>query len=162
MKELSCLKKTRYEFLNRSERELLPTTIQSFFTQNISVYGHNTRNRYHIPRYKYKSFKNSFIYQSPHLWNSVPFDIRSSTWGRILAWFRGRGSLGWDFFLFICVRLRKYRETCGGPLRSTIFRLHSSPHSLHHAYITFAFSFSSPTASLFCYNVILLFYAMKL
>ena len=88
---------TKLAFLKiayRSERQLLPTTIQSFFTQNNSVHRHNTRNRYHIPRYKYKSIKNSFIYQSPHLWNSVPLDIRSSTWGKILAWFRGRGSLG--------------------------------------------------------------------
>ena len=61
-------------------KRLLPSFLLTCFDLNQDVHNYNTRNasNYHLPKIRTTCMKNSFFFQGPVIWNSIPPEIKSS------------------------------------------------------------------------------------
>ena len=62
-----------------NQRNELPLPLQTLFTTNANIHGHNTRHRHdpHINTRRTETLSHSFIHKAPALWYTVPSQIQN-------------------------------------------------------------------------------------
>ena len=67
------------KFMYLNQRNELPLPLQTLFTTNANIHGHNTRHRHdpHINTRRTETLSHSFIHKAPALWYTVPSQIRN-------------------------------------------------------------------------------------
>ena len=71
------LETVKFMYLNQSNE--LPLPLQTLFTTNANIHGHNTRHRHdpHINTRRTETLSHSFIHKAPALWYTVPSQIKN-------------------------------------------------------------------------------------
>lgn len=78
-----CLK-ISFRYVNGT----LPMPLTKFFQTNNAIHAYNTRqaDRPHIQRFRYSTYRNSFIHQGPTLWACLPDHFGPNTsWATIVS-----------------------------------------------------------------------------
>ena len=67
------------KFMYLNQRNELPLPLQTLFTTNANIHGHNTRHRHdpHINTRRTETLSHSFIHKAPALWYTVPSQIKN-------------------------------------------------------------------------------------
>ena len=66
-------------FVHRSLHDMLPNSLNAFFTYNSSIHSHNTRRADHLHTRKRHNnlYKNSLHYRATTLWNLLPTTVKA-------------------------------------------------------------------------------------